>query len=340
MNEKHMQYILAVLKEGSFTAAAKRLYVSQPSLSQAVKAAEASLGTAIFDRSTEPVSLTPAGELYVNTARQILDLSANLKKQVEELSREESGSLRLGISVQRAMELLPLLYPKFKKQFPHVALELMEHGSALLEQTVLEGTVDIALLTTFPRHEGLVYELLKEEHLVLLVNKDCSLASRIPPGTPIDIREAANEEFICSRRGHSVRAILNSLFLERGIAPKLALETISIEVGKHMTRPWQWMIGTSDGNFVHMIAVGKVCRILEKKEVCPRRKYLETKWVPIEEVLEYDLETNLIHNMKLFIAYYRDRKQHELPVFVKDDGDLQSIFEYRPPKSKQIKRFV
>ena len=234
MNEKHMQYILAVLKEGSFTAAAKRLYVSQPSLSQAVKAAEASLGTAIFDRSTEPVSLTPAGELYVNTASQILDLSANLKKQVEELSREESGSLRLGISVQRAMELLPLLYPKFKKQFPHVALELMEQGSALLEQTVLEGTVDIALLTTFPRHEGLVYELLKEEHLVLLVNKDCSLASRIPPGTPIDIREAANEEFICSRRGHSVRAILNSLFLERGIAPKLALETISIEVGKHM----------------------------------------------------------------------------------------------------------
>ena len=69
---------------------------------------------------------------------------------------------------------------------------------------------------------------------MLLVNKDCSLASRIPPGTPIDIREAANEEFICSRRGHSVRAILNSLFLERGIAPKLALETISIEVGKHM----------------------------------------------------------------------------------------------------------
>ena len=115
---------------------------------------------------------------------------------------------------------------------------------------------------------------------------------------------------------------------------------LNIEVGKHMTRPWQWMIGTSDGNFVHMIAVGKVCRILEKKELCPRRKYLETKWVPIEEVLEYDLETNLIPNMKLFIAYYRDRKQHELPVFVKDDGDLQSIFEYRPPKSKQIKRVV
>ena len=55
MNEKHMQYILAVLKEGSFTAAAKRLYVSQPSLSQAIKAAESNLGTAIFDRSTEPV---------------------------------------------------------------------------------------------------------------------------------------------------------------------------------------------------------------------------------------------------------------------------------------------
>ena len=71
MNEKHMQYILAVLREGSVTAAAKKLYISQPSLSQAIKAAEASLGAPIFDRTTDPMTLTPAGQLYVEAARQI-----------------------------------------------------------------------------------------------------------------------------------------------------------------------------------------------------------------------------------------------------------------------------
>ena len=231
MNEKHMQYILAVLKEGSFTAAARKLYISQPSLSQAIKAAETSLGAAIFDRSTDPVSLTPAGRLYVEAADQISSISSNLKKQVEELNREESGLLRLGISVQRGMELLPVLYPRFRAQFPHVSLTLTEQGSANLEETVLEGAVDIALLTAYPRYEGLVYELLKEERLVLLVNKSCRLAKRIAPGTPIDLREAADEEFLLSKKGHSVRVILDALLIERGLTPRRALETVSIEVG-------------------------------------------------------------------------------------------------------------
>ena len=90
MNEKHMQYILAVLKEGSFTAAARKLYISQPSLSQAIKAAETSLGAAIFDRSTDPVSLTPAGRLYVEAADQISSISSNLKKQVVEHLRTKN----------------------------------------------------------------------------------------------------------------------------------------------------------------------------------------------------------------------------------------------------------
>lgn len=151
MNEKHMQYVLTVLKEGSFTSAAKKLYVSQPSLSQIIKTAESNLGAPIFNRSTEPITLTPAGQLYVEAARQVTTISTNLKKQVEELSNEEFGKIRLGISVQRGMELLPELYPRFKKRFPHVEIELHEQGSATMEKSVLEGEVGIALLTTFPK---------------------------------------------------------------------------------------------------------------------------------------------------------------------------------------------
>lgn len=234
MNEKHMLYILTVLKEGSFTAAAKKLYVSQPSLSQIIKAAESNLGAPIFNRNTDPISLTPAGQLYVDAARQITTISTNLKKQIEELSNEEFGKLRLGISVQRGMEILPYIYPRFKKMFPHVDLELYEQGSASMEQSVLEGTVGIALLTTSPRYEELVYDLIQQENLVLLVNKSCRLASRITPGTPIDIKEARDETFICSKPGHSVRSILDTLFITRDLKPRVGLETISIEVGKYV----------------------------------------------------------------------------------------------------------
>lgn len=234
MNEKHMQYVLTVLKEGSFTNAAKKLYVSQPSLSQIIKTAESNLGAPIFDRSTDPITLTPAGQLYVEAARQVTTISTNLRKQVEELSKEGFGTIRLGISVQRGMELLPELYPRFKKRFPHVGLELHEQGSATMEKSVLEGEVGIALLTTFPRHEELVYDLIQEEKLVLIVNRECELAKRIAPGTPIDILEARDETFISSQSGHSVRTIQDSLFITRDMKPKIDLVTISIEVGKHV----------------------------------------------------------------------------------------------------------
>ena len=234
MNEKHMQYVLTVLKEGSFTNAAKKLYVSQPSLSQIIKTAESNLGAPIFDRSTDPITLTPAGQLYVEAARQVTTISTNLRKQVEELSKEEFGTIRLGISVQRGMELLPELYPRFKKRFPHVGLELHEQGSATMEKSVLEGEVGIALLTTFPRHEELVYDLIQKEQLVLIVNRECELATRIAPGTPIDILEARDETFVSSQSGHSVRTIQDSLFITRDMKPKIDLVTISIEVGKHV----------------------------------------------------------------------------------------------------------
>ena len=65
MNLKHAQYMMTILQEGSITAAAKKLFISQPSLSQMVKLVETNLGTAVFNRTTEPLSLTPAGENFM-----------------------------------------------------------------------------------------------------------------------------------------------------------------------------------------------------------------------------------------------------------------------------------
>lgn len=246
MNEKHMLYILTVLKEGSFTSAAKKLYVSQPSLSQIVKSAETNLGTPIFDRSTDPITLTPAGKLYVDAAKQITTISTNLTKQIEELSNEEFGTLQLGISVQRGMEIIPYVYPRFKKLFPHVDLELNEQGSATMEKSLLEGTIGIALLTTAPRYEELTYELIQQENMVLLVNKNCRLAKRIIPGTVIDIAEAKDEIFVCSKPGHSARAILDTLFITRDIKPQIGLETKSIEIGKHVVQTSEVVMACPD----------------------------------------------------------------------------------------------
>lgn len=232
MNTKHAQYMLTVLQEGSITNAAKKLYVSQPSLSQMIKLVESNLGAPIFNRSTEPITLTYAGQKYIEAAKQILTINQNLAREIQEINEEEHGTIRLGVPVQRAMQVIPYILPKFKQQYPFVRLDLQEHGSITTENLVMEGGVDLACMTTYPKHDELNYILIEDEELVLLTSRNSDIAKRIPSGTPIDITEAKNEKFVCSKSGHSIRTTQDRLFATYDIQPEILLETVSIEVGK------------------------------------------------------------------------------------------------------------
>lgn len=86
MNEKRIQYILTIMEEGSITAASKKLYVSQPSLSQMIKLIEKDLGAEIFNRKTVPISLTPAGEKYVEAALQMEAIRRSLYQEIRDLT--------------------------------------------------------------------------------------------------------------------------------------------------------------------------------------------------------------------------------------------------------------
>lgn len=232
MNERHAQYMLTVLQEGSITGAAKKLFISQPSLSQMIKQVEHQLGAPIFNRSTDPITLTYAGQKYIEAAKQILTIHTNLEKAIEEITMEDHGKIRFGIPVQRAMLLLPTLLPAFYEKYPHVEVEIHEHGSAAMEKLVLDGVVDLACLTTSPQNEDLNYVLVKVEELMLLASKDTELARRIPDGTPIPITEARKEKFVSNKPGHNVRVIQDNLFITNNMKPKILLETVSIEVEK------------------------------------------------------------------------------------------------------------
>ena len=118
MNFKHINYVLTVLTEGSITAASKKLFVSQPALSQTIKLIEQDLGAPIFDRSTDPISLTYAGQRYVEAAQAMLDIDRNLRAEIAETKKEVHGRMRVGISSQRGIQLLPLIIPEVVKRYP------------------------------------------------------------------------------------------------------------------------------------------------------------------------------------------------------------------------------
>jgi len=123
MNTKHINIVLTVLREGSITAASKKLFVSQPALSQTIKQIEMELAAPLFDRNTDPISLTAVGSKYVEAAQQIVDIERNLRSEIAETKKEIHGRLIVGLSVQRGLKLLPQVIPEFAQRMKDLGAE-------------------------------------------------------------------------------------------------------------------------------------------------------------------------------------------------------------------------
>lgn len=234
MNLKQAQYIKAIAECGSITAAAKKLFISQPSLSQMLRQLENEIGLPIFDRSVSPLRLTYAGEKYLHAVNRILAANCELESQLREIRHEHLGRLRLGISVTRAMQVLPLVLPVFTAKYPKVTLELTESGSATLEALLQNGSIDLALAALESTSTNLAYELIEQESIGILAGQHSNTAQSFLPGTPLSLDAVRGDSFVYLAKGHSSRIIQDKLFRRYNYAPSILLETDSLEVGRRV----------------------------------------------------------------------------------------------------------
>ena len=234
MNLKQALYIRTIAQEESITAAAKKLYVSQPSLSQMVRQVESEYGVTLFDRTVSPLRLTYAGEKYLEAASVMLTANERLENELREIRQENSGLLRLGISVQRAMQILPVALPWFTMQFPKVSIDLREEGSARLEELLEDGEIDLALAAIESVSPRLSYTLIEKEIIGVLAGRGANIAQQLPPGTPVSLSMIREDAFVSLKPGHSVRVVQDSLFHAEGLRPQILLETDSLEVAKRV----------------------------------------------------------------------------------------------------------
>ena len=234
MNLKQAHYFKTIAECGSITAAAKHLFVSQPSLSQMLRQIEDEIGLSLFDRSVSPMRLTFAGEKYLRAAERMLAANAELEAQLREIRQENTGRLRLGISVTRAMQVMPLVLPVFTAQYPNVTLELTEAGSARQEELLRSGAIDLALAALESTGSNLAYELIERENIGILAGRDSGIARNNLSGTPLNVSAAAGDSFVYLTKGHSARIIQDKLFRKYGLNPHVLLETDSLEVGRRV----------------------------------------------------------------------------------------------------------
>lgn len=174
-----MEYVYAVYKERSFSKAAEKLFISQPSLSANVKREELSVGYPIFDRSTKPISLTEPGKRYIQMVQQIMSMQTEFAEYLNDLSNMRAGNLVLGGSSLYSSWVFPKLMGEFAKKYPYIQLNLVEASTAQLEKMLLNGEID--LLMDNCEMDETIFErrIFRKEYLVLAVPGPLAINQRL-----------------------------------------------------------------------------------------------------------------------------------------------------------------
>lgn len=178
MDLQQLRYIVALHQEKNFLKAARRVNVTQPTLSQQIKKLEEELGIPLFERSTQHVQITEAGRKFLPHAISILD---TLSKGVAEL-RDDLEEVRGTVHIAAIPTIAPYVLPQairlLKKEAPLVRLEIYEETTSVLLSHLREGTIDLGILALPVDAPGAVTKPVAKEDFWLAVGKQHPLAAR------------------------------------------------------------------------------------------------------------------------------------------------------------------
>lgn len=176
----YKEYIYAIYQEGSFSKAAPKLHVSQPWLSSVVKKVEQEIKTPIFDRSTTPISLTPAGEYYIRQVEKVMAIEEDMRAHFS-LFRSPETQLHVGSSMFFCTYVLPRLFKEFREENPQITLFLTEGGNDVMEERLLARKLDLFLESEPLRHEKIRSVAWGTEEIVLAVPARFSINGKLRP---------------------------------------------------------------------------------------------------------------------------------------------------------------
>ncbi len=229
MNDRQLRYILAIAEEGNITAAAQKLFISQPSLSYLLAHVEEELGIKLFDRSVTPMQLTYAGEHYVEAAKKILGIQNELQNQIHDILDYRKSRLIIGCGILFSSILLPAILPTFIKENPGVQVKLYEESYPVLEELLLSGNADLIFTTSLIDNKALERTILYDEELLLLAPMDfvpSVVTHKDRYHFPVIDFSCLNDyPFVLFKRRHSLRKMADQVFADSGFHPNIISET-------------------------------------------------------------------------------------------------------------------
>lgn len=217
MDLKQLRYFVTVAEEGSMTAAARKLYMSQPPITAQIHALEEELGCALLLRGARAVRLTDEGRLLYDRAKTMLELAQSTSEEIFAHVMSGSGTLRLGVVSSVAGTLLPGWLAAFHAAHPHVRFEIYEENTYQLLDKLRAGLIEVALVRTPFAAENLCCEAISSETLVA-----AGVESLLQPGAPVTLALLASRPLLLYRRWEH---IAHRLFSDQGLTPRILLKS-------------------------------------------------------------------------------------------------------------------
>ena len=229
MDIKHLQYFVSIVDHGGYSPAARSLFITQPTLSQTIKKLESELHTPLFIQQTNGISLTDAGQLLYEDAKKIILQLEETVQKIQRLNRPQKETIRIGLPTLFAIKLMPV-FSRFMMSHPTVHLTMIQGGSRELQTALVNGEIDLGVLS-FPKIETDIYlEPFQKEFL----GYHASIV--VPKGHPFEqassltFEHLKNERFSTLSRNFMLGKLLHTRSRDFGFEPHIVYTDDNWEV--------------------------------------------------------------------------------------------------------------
>lgn len=223
MDIKQLRYFVAIAEEGSLSAAAGRIGIAQPSLSQHVKNLEQQLGIDLLARSPRGVALTQSGVLLLSHARRILAAVEQASEDVRASGLDPRGEVSFGLPSSVSMVLSVPLAETVRLELPEVRLRAIEAMSGFIQGWLEEGSIDLGILYNVSNLKHMQIKPLMTEELFFFSAPD-HWPFKTPPDQPVGLADVAKLDLILPSRSHGLRAMIDRFARANGVDLRVSIE--------------------------------------------------------------------------------------------------------------------
>ncbi|KGP71175.1 LysR family transcriptional regulator [Pontibacillus yanchengensis] len=221
MDIRHLQYFLEVAQQQSFTKAAQQLNVSQPALSKMIRNLEEDLEVTLLDRSNKQIQLTDAGQAVLEQAQRVLGMMEDLTTSLYDTIHLQKGAISFGLPPLIGTLFFPGIIANFRKTYPGISIQITEYGAKKMEQSLIEGQVELAIAVA-PVDQSIFESIpFTEEKMKVVMPNHHTLANL----GQIELKELSKEKFILFQEDFAMHDLIRNHCLEQGFIPHIELES-------------------------------------------------------------------------------------------------------------------